>query len=94
MIVEDICNNFSTTEQLAKLIEQTGAKLIGIMCAFNRSGKTEWNGVPVICAQEVPAKQWRQEEPEVSQLIAAKNVVWKPKKEWPKLKAAMNADAE
>lgn len=89
VIVEDVCNNFSTTEKMQKLIEQKGGKLVAIVCAFNRSGKETWNDIPVVSACFIPTKQWKQDEPEVAGLIAAGKIVWKPKLEWEKLKEAM-----
>lgn len=89
IIVEDVCNNFSTTAKLQQLIEDKGGKLVAIACAINRSGQTEWNGLPVIASTHVVAKQFRQDEPAVSQLIATGNIVWKPKNDWLKLKQAM-----
>lgn len=89
IIVEDVCNNFSTTQKLEDLIEERGGELVAIVCAINRSGHKEWNGIPVLSAAYLPSKQWRQDDPEVADLIAAGSIVWKPKAEWAKLKAAM-----
>lgn len=97
LIVEDICNNFSTTDKLIKLVYDRGAKVIGIACAFNRSGHHDFvsdTGVsmptlPVISACFISAAQFTQEDPEAAELVAAGKVVWKPKQEWAKLKAAM-----
>ncbi len=63
---------------------------MAILCAFNRSGKDTWNGVPVISACAVEARQFKQNDPEVIDSIAAGNVAWKPKLEWDKLAEAMN----
>lgn len=89
VIVEDVCNNFSTTEKLKKIIEEKGGELVGIVCAFNRSGKQEWNGIPVISARYIPTQQWRQDDPEVSQLMSQGNIIWKPKDRWTELKEIM-----
>ena len=88
-IIEDVCNNFSTTASLKKLIEAKGAKLAGIACAINRSGKTEWEGIPVISALYIPTNQYRQDDLEVSGLIESLKIVWKPKDNWAVLKKAM-----
>ena len=37
VIVEDICNNFSTTAKLIKLIEDAGGIVVAIVCFLNRS---------------------------------------------------------
>ena len=89
IIVEDVCNNLSTAKKARDIIESQGGILSGIVCAVNRSGKEEWEGVPIISAIFIPTAQYRQDDPEVSGMIAAGNVAWKPKKEWPKLKEAM-----
>lgn len=89
-LVEDICNNFSTTQKIADLLKEKGCELVAILCAFNRSGKDTWNGVPVISACAVEARQFKQNDPEVIDSIAAGNVAWKPKLEWDKLAEAMN----
>ena len=89
LIVEDICNNFSTTMQGIQLIEDNGGKPIGIVCAVNRSEQTEWNGLPVISSVFKPTPQFKQEDPEVAEYIARDQVIWKPKPNWDKLAAAM-----
>lgn len=90
ILIEDVCNNFSTTAQIKALIESKGATLIAIACAFNRSGKADFEGIPVISAREIPTKQYRQDDPEVSGLINEGKVVWKPKQQWAALAEAMN----
>jgi len=91
ILVEDVCNNFSTTEKIQKLIEDRGAILMAIACAFNRSGKKEWNGIPVISACYIPTQQFKQDAPEVIQHLAAENIVWKAKSKegWAELREAM-----
>lgn len=88
-IVEDVTNNFSTTDALIKLIQQNGGNVVAIICAFNRSVSNCWHEIPVISVLEIPTNQFRQEEPEVSGLIGAGNIVWKPKNDWVPLKKAM-----
>lgn len=89
IIVEDVCNNFSTTEKLKVQIEKRGGKLVGIACAINRSGETDWEGIPVFSALFIPTEQYTQEDPAVAGLIAEGMIVWKPKQTWRDLKAAM-----
>lgn len=88
-IVEDVCNNFSTTEKLKEEIEIRGGILIGIMCAINRSGKSDWNGLPVFSALAIPTAQYEQEDSEVCDLVNSGNIVWKPKQNWEELSEAM-----
>lgn len=89
IVIEDVCNNFSTTQKLKELIEGRGGTLTAIACAVNRSGKGNWEGIPVISALYVEARQFKQDDPEVAELVEIGNVVWKPKTEWKRLKQAM-----
>jgi orotate phosphoribosyltransferase len=89
IIVEDVVNNFSTTQKLHDIITAREAKLVAIACAFNRSGKNDWNGIPVVAALSIKAKQFHQNDPAVATLMAGGEIVWHPKDEWPVLKKAM-----
>ena len=91
-IVEDVCNNFSTTERLINLIAAEGkARVGGIVCFLNRSLAVDENfdGLPVISLVRKPIDEYRQDDPAVRDDIARGNVVWKPKGEWHKLEEAM-----
>ncbi len=95
-IVEDVCNNFSTTAKLVALIESHGASVAGILCFLNRSSKIHetfeprpGQVIPVVAVVQKPFDQHAQTEPEVASDVARGNVVWSPKKEWPRLAAAM-----
>jgi orotate phosphoribosyltransferase len=88
-IVEDVCNNFSTTEKAVNLIEKAGAEFCCILCAVNRSEAEHWHGFPVISVIFKPSEQYRQDDPVVADLIAQGKIVWKPKQQWGVLKAAM-----
>lgn len=97
-IVEDVCNNFSTTAALIALIESLGARVAGIICFLNRSenvgvrfqpagdGTPSW---PVISVVRQIIPQYTQDDPFVAEDIKAGNVVWKPKNEWARLAQAM-----
>ncbi|MFA5163447.1 MAG: orotidine 5'-phosphate decarboxylase / HUMPS family protein [Patescibacteria group bacterium] len=97
LIVEDICNNFSTTDKLATLIQSRGAEVVAIACAFNRSGQKDvvvgagasLPVLPVISACFVSADQFCQNDDRVASLVAAGKIVWRPKQEWSVLKQAM-----
>ncbi len=45
-IVEDVCNNFSTTAKLVALIESHGARVAGILCFLNRSATIDGSFEP------------------------------------------------
>ena len=82
VIIEDVCNNFSTTEKLRKEIKRHGGVLKAIICAVNRSGYSEWDGIPVISALYIPTQQFKQDDPDVAGLVAKNKIIWKPKQEW------------
>lgn len=98
-IVEDVCNNFSTTFDLIKLIGEYGARVIGIICFLNRSDKFDGIFVPTI-GDGLPAwpivslvreviPQYRQDDPNVASDITSGNVILKPKNNWHILEEAM-----
>jgi orotate phosphoribosyltransferase len=97
-IVEDVCNNFSTTEQLIELILAADASPVAIVCFLNRSPRFDDTypsdhlmRLPIISLVRQPIDEWRQDDPVVADDVAAGKVVWKPKNEWPRLMAAMQA---
>lgn len=97
VIVEDIINNFSTTNDMIKLIEAAGGIVVALTCIINRSDKTCWEmggrKIPVISLQHRPTPQYRQDDPAVARYIAVKNdmIIWKPKDRWDELKAIEGA---
>ena len=97
-IVEDVCNNFSTTAKLVALIESHGASVAGILCFLNRSSTIDVSfearpglALPVVAVVRKPFEQYAQHDAAVADDIARLNVVWSPKKEWPRLAAAMES---
>jgi adenine/guanine phosphoribosyltransferase-like PRPP-binding protein len=92
-IVEDVCNNFSTTDELCRLVAEAGGKVVGIFCIINRSSTKEYRfgdlkiPIPVVSLLHTPTEEWRQDDPEVETDVSADNVVWKPKERvnWAKL---------
>ncbi len=96
-IVEDVCNNFSTTDQLIDLVERNGGEVCVILCQLNRSPTVDAYythphlakvQIPVLCLVRKVIPEYRQDDPFVAADVAAGNVVWKPKDEWEKLKKA------
>ncbi|OGB74697.1 hypothetical protein A2810_00280 [candidate division Kazan bacterium RIFCSPHIGHO2_01_FULL_49_10] len=92
-LVEDVCNNFSTTKAIKHLVESFGAKLVRIICLVNRSPADSWEGIPVISLGHIPTAQYQQGDPFVVDDVAAGNVVWKPKLKWPELMETMRRAA-
>lgn len=95
-IVEDVCNNFSTTQELIGLIEGQGGKIVAICCLLNRSlqydkiynpsGKSP---IPIFSVVRKKIREYRQDDPYVAKEIQKGNVIWKPKDHWPELMKAM-----
>lgn len=95
LLVEDVCNNFSTTQKMIDLVRERGATVAAVGCALNRSPHPRVPNVPgmipvyAVIHRELP--QYRQDDPLVIKDVAAGNVVWKVKPEWDRLAAAMGA---
>jgi adenine/guanine phosphoribosyltransferase-like PRPP-binding protein len=94
LILEDVCNNFSTTEQACSALKERGTTVIGIACALNRSPAETFQSatfgeLPVVSLIFKPTPEYRQDDAEVAQEIAEGNVVWKPKEDWEALQTAM-----
>ncbi len=96
ILVEDVCNNFSSTAKMIELIESHGGTVIAIACFLNRSldVDTEFKvreglTLPVIALVRKPIDQWAQNDPAVIDDIEAGNVIWKPKNDWAPLEKAM-----
>lgn len=106
VIVEDVCNNFSTTAELVNLIHSAGGRVVAIACFLNRSltvdSTVEFDpapgcelttvglSLPVISLVRLPINEWRQDDPAVAEDIAKGNVILKPKNEWSRLMEAMH----
>lgn len=105
VIVEDVCNNFSTTAELIKLIRSFGGVVAGIACFLNRSVSVGDvfqsddcgpEAYPVISLVRFPIDEWKQDDPAVAEDMAKGNVVLKPKDrvEWARLMKAMQQHAQ
>ncbi|MBP6889754.1 MAG: hypothetical protein KBC83_02140 [Candidatus Moranbacteria bacterium] len=97
-IGEELVNNASTTGTLIQLVEQAKGQVISILCAINRSFpfRAEFLGsddkeIPILGVIERETPQYQQDDPLVAQAIAEGRVVWKPKYNWGRLRAAMEA---
>jgi orotate phosphoribosyltransferase len=97
-IVEDVCNNFSTTDKLISLIEKSGGKISAIVCLLNRSLSVDSfylrdgddsEPIPVISLVRLHIPEFKQDDPAVEEDIKKGNVAWKPKDEWGRLMNAM-----
>lgn len=97
VVLEDVCNNFSTTNELVNLIEKRGAIVVAIACFLNRSLSVEKHflvsgkAIPVVALVQKPIMEYEQDHAEVRDDIARGNVILKPKPaaSWARLEAAM-----
>ena len=98
VIIEDVANNFSTTGKLMKLVIEAGCTPIALVCLLNRSLSVdttftcEHGEIPVVSLVRKPMPEYRQDDPEVVDDIAANNIVWKPRSSpeaWQRLMDAM-----
>lgn len=92
-IIEDVCNNMSTTAELIDLIEGAGGIVTCIICLLNRSldvhdvyvAPRTGRKYRVLSLERKPIMEYRQDDPLVRDDVIRGNVVWKPKDEWEKL---------
>lgn len=98
VIVEDVCNNFSTTAGAIKLIEAHGAVVVGIVCFLNRSPSVrdifdagDGNLVHVIAVHDEAFPEFEDDDPVVAKDVAAGNIERKPKNNWARLQALMDS---
>jgi orotate phosphoribosyltransferase len=98
VIVEDVCNNFSTTEELISLIDFYGGEVLAVACFLNRSltvndkyySTSISRSIPIISLVRLPIDEWKQEDCMVAEDVAKGNVAWDPKKkDWDRLMQEM-----
>jgi orotate phosphoribosyltransferase len=101
VVVEDVCNNFSTIARLVELTERYKARIVGVGCFLNRSVDVESEYIasrsgappirlPIVSLVRKALPQYRQDDSAVAAEVAAGNVVWKPKNDWHRLAEAMS----
>lgn len=96
VIGEELVNNLSTTEELCRIVEGAGARVVGIVSAINRSYPFrnqfifDGSSIPILAVIERETPQYQQDDPVVAASVAEGNVVWKPKYGWSKLRDAMS----
>ncbi|MDD5731838.1 MAG: hypothetical protein PHU42_03025 [Patescibacteria group bacterium] len=96
VIVEDLLNNFSTTEEIKEITRAAGGKVMAIASLVNRSLKFDnWYmgddnyALPIVTVLRKSIPQFKQSDPAVAEDIKKGNIVWKPKGEWYQLKEAI-----
>jgi len=100
-VAEDVFNNFQNTDYMLSEIGKTGADVVLLVGALNRSPKYESHYVPregVFAGRKLPViatireayPEYTQDDPAVSADVAAGNIEWKVKDNWPRLRALMS----
>ena len=94
-IAEDVYNNFQNTDNTLAQIAVTGAEIVLLIGALNRSPvyDTTYKGLPVIASIREAYPEYNQDDPAVAADITAGRLELEVKKNWAKLVAAMNAVA-
>lgn len=90
-IAEDVYNNFQNTDNTLAEIAVTGANIVLLVGALNRSPfyDTIYNGLPVIASIREAYPEFEQDDPAVAADIAAGRLELEVKKNWSRLVAAM-----
>ncbi len=91
-IAEDIFNNFQNTDNTLEQIEATGAKVVLLVGALNRSPihDTAYKGIPVIASIREAYPEYEQDDPAVAEDILRGNLELEVKANWGRLTALMN----
>lgn len=102
VLVEDVCNNFSTTNDAIKKTEAYGAKVVAIACFLNRSSRhghvytytyetrKEARKIPVVALWQESMPEYRQVDLVARPFIERGEVFLEPKKYWDVLQQRMS----
>lgn len=90
-IAEDVYNNFQNTDSTLAAIATSGAEIVLLVGALNRSPIYDsiYKGLPVIASIREAYPEYEQGDPEVIEDIAAGRLEIEVKKNWSRLYAAM-----
>ncbi len=90
-IAEDVFNNFQNTDNTLTEIAMTGAKIVLLVGALNRSPiyDTTYKGLPVVTSIREVYPEYEQDDPAVAEDVTASNVEFEVKKNWASLLAKM-----
>jgi len=90
-IAEDVYNNFQNTDSTLAEIATSGAEIVLLVGALNRSPiyDTIYKGLTVIASIREAYPEYEQDDPEVMEDIAAGRLELEVKKNWARLCAAM-----
>lgn len=100
VIVEDVFNNFQNTDHTLEAIASTGAEIVALAGALNRSpiyddfytpkkGACAGRQIPIFASIREAYPEYEQDDPEVASDIKAGNLELEVKKNWAGLRALM-----
>lgn len=90
ILVEDVTSSFTSIQKVVEEIDKKGSFVTAIVTFFNRSmiwddlyySKPDERCEPIISLIRKEIRQYRQDDPFVSNDIKAGNIVWDPKNNW------------
>lgn len=90
-MAEDVYNNFQNTDNTLAVIASTGANVVLLVGALNRSPMhdTTYKGLPVIASVREAYPEYEQDDPAVAKDIADGRLELEVKKNWSRLCASM-----
>lgn len=90
-VAEDVFNNFQNTDHTLSEISATGANIVLLVGALNRSPvyDTVYKGLPVVASIRNAYPEYEQNNPAVVADIATNGIEFEVKKNWERLMAAM-----
>lgn len=88
-IAEDVYNNFQNTDSTLTEVAASGASIVLLVGALNRSPiyGTNYKGLPVIAAIREAYPEYEQDDPDVAMDIASGNIEFEVKKNWERLRS-------
>lgn len=89
VIVEDVMNNFTTTEEMIKILLLAGASTVDLACFLNRSDAEIWKDHLIANILFIPTDQYRQDDPAIIEHVKAGGIIKDPKGNWDDLLAIM-----
>ncbi len=91
-VAEDVFNNFQNTDHTLGQVAATGAKVVLLVGALNRSpvyGMT-YKDFPVVASIREAYPEYEQDDPAVAEDVATGNVEFDVKKNWARLRSFMD----
>lgn len=91
-VAEDVFNNFQNTDHTLACISETGARVVALVGALNRSPVHErmYNQLPVITGIRQAFPEYTQDDPAVIEDVKKGNVEFEVKRHWKTLVACMS----